>query len=69
MNSQTFYSVRIDKKSWTKNKEVTIAKLESLGFKVKESRLVGDYDVFCETGKKVATLFKSKVDAAEYALN
>lgn len=62
-----FYSVRIDKKSWTKD-AVGVDFFTSRGCEVAPARRVGDLDVWMQ-GKKVAILFSSKSAAASYAFS
>lgn len=60
-----YYQVRIDKKSWTKDR-VSIAAIEEQGYTVKESRRGDCYrDVFFE-GRLVAKLFANKRDALKF---
>jgi hypothetical protein len=61
-----FYAVSINRKSWTQ-REVTIEALQARGFRVTEARRCGEFDVSYD-GFKVAILFSSKADAAQYAL-
>lgn len=59
-----YYAVCMNKKSWSKD-ALTIESFEERGYKVQNSRLDGDMQVFMD-GRPVALLFKSKAEAAEW---
>ena len=59
-----FYAVSINRQVWTQG-EVTIEALQARGFEVCAARRIGAHDVF-HNGRKVATLFVTKAEAAAY---
>jgi hypothetical protein len=62
-----YYSVTINKKSWSAEK-ISIAEFEKRGYTIQDARRLGDKDVFYN-GRKVAILFESKIEAANFALS
>lgn len=61
----SYYSVRIDKKSWTKEK-IQVSDLESRNVIVQDSRLGGsDKDVFYKD-RLVAKLFANRINALKF---
>lgn len=59
-----YYAVCMNKKSWSKD-TLTVESFEQRGYKVQNSRLDGDMQVFMD-GYPVALLFKSKTEAAKW---
>lgn len=62
--TQKYFSVRADGRVWSKD-AITVGEFQKRGFSVKQSRSIGDMDVFAD-GQKVATLFLTKAEAAKH---
>ena len=59
-----YYSVRADKKCWTKE-AVTVKSFEDRGYRIQQSRIDDSLLVFMN-GHCVAYLFKTKTEAAAF---